>query len=235
MTTKRKAAADSTDAQLARRLSRAKAEVAKQVRPAPAPAAQPRKVQEVSPEQTTTPCMREIGGSSYGIWNDALLHRTMMTASRLVPDGEDPAGVNKRSASIAGLGLRSFRPADPVQAMIAAQAVGLHLATMECLRLAMANVQHPDVASKLRKDAANLSRAMIETTEALQRRKGKGRQTIRVEKVTVEAGAQAIVGDVTHGAAIPTSGMTPRAIERDASPMRVVEAAVLENDEGEGT
>ncbi len=233
MSTKAQPKAETDEAQLDRLIRQAKAKVAKTVKPAPKPTPPP-KVLEVSPKQTTTPAMKEIGGSSYGVWNEALLHRTMMAASRLVPDGEDPAMVNHRNASIAGLGLRAFRPADPVQAMIASQAVGLHLATMECLRLAMANVNYPDVASKLRKDAANLSRAMVETTEALQRRKGKGRQVVRVERVVVNEGGQAIVGDVTHGATLPTSGQTPRAIEQNVSAMEAVEAAIGEGDEGEG-
>jgi hypothetical protein len=35
--------------------------------------------------------------------------------------------------------------------------------------------------------------------EALNRHRGKGRQVIRIERVTVEAGGQAIVGAVTQG------------------------------------
>ena len=35
--------------------------------------------------------------------------------------------------------------------------------------------------------------------EALKRRRAKAQQTVRVERVTVEDGGQAIVGDVTHG------------------------------------
>jgi hypothetical protein len=37
---------------------------------------------------------------------------------------------------------------------------------------------------------------MAEMAEAIDRRRGKGQQTVRVEHVTVQAGGQAIVGHV---------------------------------------
>jgi hypothetical protein len=52
------------------------------------------------------------------------------------------------------------------------------------------------VASKLRKDAANLARAMVDMLDALDRKRGKGPQVVRVERVVVNEGGQAIVGNV---------------------------------------
>src|ERR1700687_3627595 len=47
--------------------------------------------------------------------------------------------------------------------------------------------------------AAKLLRTYAAQVEALRRLRGKGQQTVRVEHVTVQAGGQAIVGNVTWG------------------------------------
>ena len=55
--------------------------------------------------------------------------------------------------------------------------------------------------------------------ETLRRYRCKGQQVVRVERVNVEAGAQAVVGHVTH------MGGTGLRIKNDASPMDRVRAA----------
>lgn len=44
-----------------------------------------------------------------------------------------------------------------------------------------------------------LSRTFISQIDALKKYRAKAQQTVRVERVTVEDGGQAIVGPVTHG------------------------------------
>lgn len=83
--------------------------------------------------------------------------------------------------------------------MIAAQAVALHSAGMECLRRAMIQKQPAEMASRLRKDGANLLRAMTDMLDALDRKRGKGPQVVRVERVVVHEGGQAVVGNVQAG------------------------------------
>jgi hypothetical protein len=103
--------------------------------------------------------------------------------------------------------------------MLAAQAMAMHHASMECSRRAMLPDQPSDVASKLRKDAANMARAMTDMLDALDRKRGKGPQVVRVERVVVHEGGQAIVGNVQGGdtaAATATAKPTaPRAISQD--------------------
>lgn len=48
--------------------------------------------------------------------------------------------------------------------------------------------------------ATKLMRTFTAQVEALQKLRGKGQQTVRVEHVTVNAGGQAIVGHVEHKA-----------------------------------
>ena len=75
---------------------------------------------------------------------------------------------------------------------------------------------------------------MVEMCEALDRRRGKGPQTIRVERVVVQDGGQAVVagtvmtGTLPPGTALPTSEATPQAISQNASPMSIVDVVPVE-------
>ena len=202
---------------------------------APANASVPRPVSdgtagnphEVRVEKQSSSSMKEIGGSGFELWDNSLLHRTAGTFAALTFEGESNLDVQKRNAGLAGLALRSFKPTDEVEAMIAAQATMLHAMSMECARRAMTPQQHPDEASKLRKDAANSARAMIEMCEALDRRRGKGtRQIVRVERVVVNEGGQAIVGPVTAG--VPMV----RALGQGDAPMQASPIAASDTREG---
>lgn len=83
---------------------------------------------------------------------------------------------------------------------MAAQAVALHAASMECLRRAMIAEQPAQMGDQLRRQGANLSRAFLDVVAALDRKRGKGaRQVVRVERVMVASGGQAIVGNVQGG------------------------------------
>lgn len=96
-----------------------------------------------------------------------------------------------------GAALAAFKPTDEIEGMMAAQAVAAHLGAMECLRRAMIPEQPGDQAARLRKDGANLMRAMTDMVAALDRKRGKTPQVVRVERVTVHEGGQAIVGNVS--------------------------------------
>lgn len=104
---------------------------------------------------------------------------------------------DRASATLSAMG--AFKPTDEIEGMLAAQAIAMHLASMECFRRAMHPEQPFEIASKLRKDGANLSRAMTDMLDALDRKRGKGPQVVRVERVVVQEGGQAVVGNVTAG------------------------------------
>jgi hypothetical protein len=96
--------------------------------------------------------------------------------------------------------MRALAPADEVEAMICAQIVGMHAATMECLSRSMVPNNSGDASIALRKSAANMSRTLIELLGALDRKRGKsGQQTVTVEHVHVHQGGQAIVGTIAPG------------------------------------
>jgi len=123
-----------------------------------------------------------------------LLINAMAQTGWFPPGQTDEACNQQMFAAVAA--LRAFKPTDEIEGMLAAQTVAMHFGAMECFRRAMVHDQPPEVASKLRKDGANLARGMTDMLDALDRKRGKGPQVVRVERVVVHEGGQAIVGNV---------------------------------------
>ena len=93
--------------------------------------------------------------------------------------------------------VKGIEPRDQVEAMLAAQLAAIHNATMIFAgRLAEAeNLPQQDSAQR----AFNkLARTFLVQMDALKRYRKVSEQTVRVEHVTVNAGGQAVVGNVTH-------------------------------------
>jgi hypothetical protein len=147
-----------------------------------------------------------VGGSQSEAFNSTILRETLATI--WVPGGENDGMVQRTRAGYAA--LAAFKPKDEIESMLAAQAVALHFGAMECFRRAMIPDQPPEITTRLRKDGANLARAMTDMLEALDRKRGKGPQVVRVERVVVQEGAQAIVGNVQTGDGPTLPGMAPQ-------------------------
>jgi len=153
--------------------------------------------------------LRAFGGSKSDRFNNSLI-------DSMVKTGWFPTGMSDEDRAtklfVAVTGLQAFRPNDEVEAMLCAQAMAAHHASMECSRRAMLPDQPFEAAQGLRKAAANASRTFIELLAALDRRRGKGgQQVVRVEHVHVHRGGQAIVGNVEAGETAAT-----KAIGQDA-------------------
>jgi hypothetical protein len=144
---------------------------------------------------------RTLGGSNHQAFAETLLGSVLAT---IHTSTNDPKAATTRIAA-AATALAAFKPTDELEAMLAAQAVAMHHMAMECFRRATLGDQHPDIASKLRKDGANLCRGMVDMLDGLDRRRGKASQTVRVERVSVYPGGQAVVGAVQLGA-VPKVG-----------------------------
>jgi hypothetical protein len=93
--------------------------------------------------------------------------------------------------------MHQLKPRDPIEGMAIGQAIACHNAAMECYRSAMLSEQTFPGWRESLNQANKLSRTFAALIEALDRHRGKGRQRITVEHVTVNAGGQAIVGTVT--------------------------------------
>lgn len=148
---------------------------------------------------------KRLGGSESDPFNNLILRETLATAWM---GGNEPDGQNRRiKATVAA--LSGFKPQDEIEGMLAAQAVAMHFGAMECFRRAMIPEQSGEAANKLRRDGANLARGMTDMLEALDRKRGKRPQVVRVERVVVQEGGRAIVGNVQAGAAAVADAPAP--------------------------
>jgi hypothetical protein len=93
--------------------------------------------------------------------------------------------------------LDAMAPKDAAEALLFTQMAAVHQATMMMARRLnhVDNIRQQDAAER----ALNkLGRTYAAQMDTLKRYRSKG-QTVRVERVTVESGGQAIVGNVTKG------------------------------------
>jgi len=80
--------------------------------------------------------------------------------------------------------LEEIGPRDLKEGMLAAQMVTLHNAAMECMRRAMASQQPAQVTEMYLRNGVRLSSLYERHLASLDKRRGRGQQTIRVEHVT---------------------------------------------------
>lgn len=103
------------------------------------------------------------------------------------------------AASSFALGfVDSMEPRDAAEALLLTQMAATHQATMMLARRLnhVETIPQQDAAERALNKLARTYAAQVET---LKRYRSKGQQTVRVERVTVESGAQAVVGNVHHG------------------------------------
>ena len=163
--------------------------------------------------------LRAFGGSKSDRFNNAVIDSMVKTGWHFPGQSDEDRA---RQIFVAVTGLRAFAPADEIEAMIAAQAMAAHHASMECSRRAMIPDQPSEAAANFRKAAANASRTFVELLSALDRKRGKGgQQVVRVEHVHVHPGGQAVVGNLQAGDAAGQTPAAPRAISHDAAGMTV--------------
>jgi hypothetical protein len=114
---------------------------------------------------------RAVTGSGNVAFSTDLLKRTL--ACIRTTDDQQSAII----ATAAALG--AFSPADEIEAMIASQAIAAHHASMDMFRRAMIDGQPVDIATRYRRDAANLARCTTDMIEALARKTRAGHVTNR--------------------------------------------------------
>lgn len=161
------------------------------------------------------PRLKDIGGSMHDTFN-SMLANDVVRSMWLQPSwSADDHEKRKNSALLAML---AFAPKDEIEGMLAAQAIAMHAASMECSRRAMLENQPFEAGQGFRKAAVTASRAFVELTSALDRKRGKGgKQIVRVEHVHVHPGGQAVVGHVSTQAG-PGEGKPNPEGEPRASP-----------------
>lgn len=171
--------------------------------------------------------MRDLGGSIYGAFNQALVDEVTRTAFVVAAPGQKEAA-DRKVAGMVVAALEAFKPKDEIEGMIAAQAVAMHMASMEAFRRAIIPEQSNETASKLRRDGANLARGMTDMLNALAKHRGQGQQKVVVEHVHVHAGGQAVVGTVSTSGALPTAAGAVPALTQDYVATALDDAAIVE-------
>jgi len=91
-----------------------------------------------------------------------------------------------------------IEPRDGIEAMLVAQMTATHVA-MTLVASKMAGGAGYQVRESYERSMTRLSRTYLAQMDALKKHRAKAQQVVRVERVTVQDGGQAIVGDVTHG------------------------------------
>lgn len=89
-------------------------------------------------------------------------------------------------------------PRDAAEAMLITQMAATHVA-MTTLSQKMMDAGSGQMRESCERSVSRLSRTYLAQMDALKKYRAKAQQTVRVERVTVNEGGQAIVGDVTHG------------------------------------
>ena len=94
--------------------------------------------------------------------------------------------------------IKSIEPESEIETMLAAQMAAVHVCAMDASRryLWADTLAGKDSAERA---LTKLTRTFTTQMDALKRYRAKAQQTVRVERVTVESGGQAVVGDVSTG------------------------------------
>lgn len=108
-----------------------------------------------------------------------------------------PNGDRDKDLEIALAHLAELKPANSIEAILMAQMIAVNDAISRAMSEACSRENSFDTHNWLN-SSAKLQRTFLIQLDALQKLRGKGQQTVRVEHVTVAAGGQAIIGNVEH-------------------------------------
>ncbi|MBR0685374.1 hypothetical protein JQ594_05570 [Bradyrhizobium manausense] len=95
--------------------------------------------------------------------------------------------------------LKSIAPKDPLEAMLAAQMVSIHVASMRCACRLACTDDVPQQES-LTRALTRLARTYAAQMEALSRHRSNGACAITVQNLSVQDGGKAVVGHITQHA-----------------------------------
>jgi hypothetical protein len=89
-------------------------------------------------------------------------------------------------------------PKDAIEAMLVSQMTATHV-VMSKLSARTIDADSPQLREGYERSMTRLSRTFIAQMDVLKKYRAKAQQVVRVERVTVHEGGQAIVGPVAHG------------------------------------
>jgi len=163
---------------------------------------------QITLDPNPQPRFQAIGGGRDDRWNDGLVHQLL----NALPRAYQPETCNAMANAVAA-GLVNIKPSDPIEGMIAGQMIAAHEAALSLYTRAWHPKQSFEVRSKYLMLADKAARTLAFLSEALDRHRGRGQQTVVVKHVTVNAD-QAVVADqiVTRGGGVAsTNDIQPHA------------------------
>ena len=117
--------------------------------------------------------------------------------AQIVRLGEKDKPYSEEGANFVLGVIAGIEPKDEVEAMLATQMAVTHQATMMMGRR-LNHVETIPQQDSAERALNKLARTFATQIEALKKYRAKAQQTVRVERVTVNEGGQAIVGTVSH-------------------------------------
>jgi hypothetical protein len=116
---------------------------------------------------------------------------------QIVSLGSRGKRLDEKAANFAIGFLDAMKPEDAAEALLFTQMAATHQAMMMMAQKLnhITSIQQQDAAERAMNKLARTYAAQMET---IKRYRSKGQQTVRVERVTVENGGQAVVGNVSH-------------------------------------
>lgn len=154
---------------------------------------------------------KDMGGGKSDRWNKNLTD----ALCRALPTSYPPFASEIQMASkIANLvGISDCKPSDPIEGMLLAHILAANATGLELQRRAWLENQTFDARTRFLALADKSARTVATLVETLNRHRGKGAQVVRVERVVVNEGAQAVVGVVNGGGASAKTEDQPHAKE----------------------
>lgn len=145
---------------------------------------------EISPEQRDH--MLETLHTDHG----EVLRSTLATA---ISGNVNLEGADGEQAMNTALRLLvELRPQNALERMLCAQFIACDKAASQCLNIGGNTGNDPNARRKYMNLACQFQGLLVRQVEALAKLRNGGNQVVRVEHVTVEAGGQAIVGNVSR-------------------------------------
>lgn len=167
------------------------------------------KKKQIPPATSLKQLVEELlPGGSFATYDNAIKLRKIGEVAELLwmPKGASEEDMQARFIRALDL-FESIAPQDGTEGMLATQMVGTHYAALECMRRAALPDQTFAGRDMALKHGQKLMTLYLQQLTALNKHRGRGQQKVTVEYVNVEAGGQAIVGNVE------TSGKTAESAE----------------------
>jgi len=111
---------------------------------------------------------------------------------------ENPEAPDNNRFAFTQAVVQGVEPEDQIEAMLACQMAAVHVCTTQASRRYLL-AEHAETRNNAERSLNRLARTFTAQMETLKKYRNGGKQTVRVERVTVNEGGQAIVGNVETG------------------------------------